>query len=324
MNFKLLLKVSAALAAVALLGLCGLYAWHELKQENSLIAEARTEAPGRFVELAGGTVHYQLAGPETAETVLFIHGGGITGAEVWKENLPFFARQGYRTIAYDLYGRGYSDRPGVANSPELFLGQLVQLLDTLRIKTRVNVVALSMGAIVALDFASHYPHRVRKLVLIDPAASGNYRPNVLLTIPVISDFLMTIYWYPRAVENQRKEFVNQELFNEYSARLSYFMDFEGYKHTNYSTWMNMLNQDKVALVRKVPAGKLMLVYGDKDPYFNEKQNDRYRSFAPGARLLKVEDAGHMPNMEKPEVVNAAILDFLRETSIAETVGTGGE
>ncbi len=323
MTVKTIARYTLIFTTLVLLGLLGAFIYFEVNQENSKLSdEVRTAAPGKFVHLANGQVHFRLGGAETAEPLIFIHGGGITGAEVWENNIPFFLNHGYRVLAFDLYGRGYSDRPATRNSPELFLGQLVQLLDTLQINGPVNMVALSMGAIVALDFAHQYPHRVRKVVLIDPAASGNYKPNPLLTIPVVSDFLMTTYWYPRAVENQRKEFVDNDLFNTYSQRLQYFMDFEGYKRTNYSTWMNMLNQDKVDLVQHIPASSLLLIYGDKDPYFNDRQNERYRGIMPTLQVLKVENAGHMPNLEKPAVVNNAILQFLQKQPAGERYSTG--
>ena len=316
-------KAAFVLMVLGLAALAGIFIYFERQQETSkLTDEVRTNAPGSFVRLENGLVHYNLDGPEVAETIVFIHGGGITGAEVWDKNLSFFLDKGYKTLSYDLYGRGYSDRPSSKHSPELFHRQLVQLLDTLQINGKVNLVALSMGAIVALDFAHLFPHRVRKVVLIDPAASGNYKPNALLTIPVLSEFLLTTYWYPRAVENQRKEFVNQELFNTYSSRLRYFMDFEGYKHTNYSTWMNMLNQDKVELVSKLPSGNLMLIYGDADPYFNEKQNERYQSHGPAMKIVKVKASGHMPNMEQPGLVNQAIYDFLQQEGEEERFSSG--
>ena len=320
---KILWKAGFVLFAVAFAGLAATFFYFERQQETSqLTDDVRATAPGNFVMLEKGLVHYRLDGPEVAETIVFIHGGGITGSEVWDKNVSFFLDNGYKTLAYDLYGRGYSDRPSSKHSPELFLRQLVQLLDTLQINEKVNVVALSMGAIVALDFAHLYPHRVRKVVLIDPAAAGNYKPNALLTVPVLSEFLLTTYWYPRAVENQRKEFVNQELFQTYSRRLRYFMDFEGYKRTNYSTWMNMLNQDKVELVSKLPSGSLMLIYGESDPYFNEKQNERYQSHRPAMEIVKVEASGHMPNMEQPGLVNRAIYTFLQQEAKEEHFSSG--
>jgi pimeloyl-ACP methyl ester carboxylesterase len=281
------------------------------QERLELTDEVRSTAPGKFINLSQGKVHYQLDGPEKSEVIIFIHGGGVTGMEVWRRNLPYFVQKGYRVLAYDLYGRGFSDRPSIVHSPEVFGGQLAELLDSLKLEPPFNIVSMSMGSIIALDYASQHPDKIGKMVVIDPAISGNYRPNPLLKVPVVSDVLLTAYWYPRAVENQRKEFADEAVFEGYAARLRYFMSFKGYKESNYSTWMNMLNQDKTDKISAVPLSHLLLIYGEKDPYFRESECQKLKSIAPGIETIKVEWAGHMPQLEKPLEVNHAIHSFLR-------------
>jgi pimeloyl-ACP methyl ester carboxylesterase len=166
-----------------------------------------------------------------------------------------------------------------------------------------------MGAIVALDYASTHPENVSKLVVIDPAISGDYRMNPLLKLPVISDVLMTAYWYPRAVSSQRKEFADKALFESYAERLRYFMAFKGYKHTNYSTWTNMLTQNRMDKLSALPLSHMLLIYGEKDPYFREAQCRKIQSRLPGLETVRIEWAGHMPHLEKPLEVNHAIHSF---------------
>jgi pimeloyl-ACP methyl ester carboxylesterase len=290
-----------------------IYLFFKGNQENSVLTDnVRKDAPGKFIWLRHGEVHYKLAGPPTAELLVFIHGGGITGMEVWDKNISYFNEKGYRTLTYDLYGRGYTDRPAVRNSPELFLGQLTELLEELHVTDTFSIVAMSMGAIVGIDYAHKNPHRVKKMVLIDPSASGDFKLAPVLKVPVLSDFIMAAYWYPRAVENQRKEFYNKEMFEVYSKRLAYFMDFEGYKYTNYSTWQNMLNQNKLDELNDLSVSDLLLIYGTSDPYFSQKMEVSYRSNFPSMSVVKIEEAGHMPHYEQPAKVNHVIDTFLHE------------
>lgn len=299
------------LPPVVLVLLILVYIAFHIKQEQFIITdEIRAQAPGQFLLLEEGNVHYRLQGPESAPLIVFIHGGGVTGEEVWKKNIPFFLEKGYRVLSYDLYGRGYSDRPRVAHNPELFLTQTEQLLEGLNIDQSFHLVALSMGAMIALDYSYAHPSKVKKVVLIDPAAAGTYEINPLLRIPLISNFLMTVAWYPKAIENQRKEFVSDEKFNTYAQRLAYFMNFKGYKRSNYSTWKNMLNKSKLHLVEAIPPSRLLLIYGDKDPYFRNGQKESFKSRLPSMKTAKIQNAGHMPNYEQPEEVNQLIFDFL--------------
>lgn len=168
-----------------------------------------------------------------------------------------------------------------------------------------------MGSIIALDYASMHPENVAKMVVIDPAISGDYRPNPLLKVPVVSDILLTTYWYPRAVENQRKEFADEAVFEGYAERLRFFMSFRGYKQSNYSTWMNMLNQDRTNNISALPLSHMLLIYGDEDPYFRDSQCKKLQTRVPGLETVKVQWAGHMPQLEKPLEVNHAIHAFIR-------------
>ncbi len=306
---KILLKLIIAVLVLAT-------AWYFLldRQQEAiqLTDEIRQTAPGQFAELEHGWVHYQLRGPDSATLIVLIHGGGITGMEVWQKNVDYFLSLGYRVLAFDLYGRGYSSRPYLAHTPCMFHDQLAGLLAKLKITEPFHLVALSMGAMVALDFQKNHTRLVQKMVLIDPAASGTYQASPLLRVPVLSDFIMTVYWYPRAVEKQRKEFVDQEQFEVYASRLRHFMAFEGYKHTNHSTWMHMLNQNKMELVANMPPASLLVIAGAEDPFFRQSQLELYRSKLAGVNIVQIEQSGHMPQYERPDKVNQLIATFLQK------------
>ena len=306
-------RILSILSGFVLLTAALIYSFMYFNQESSsLTREVLSQAPGKFVSLRYGLVHYRLEGPDTAKLILFIPGGGVSGCEVFEKIIPEFQQKGFRTLTYDLYGRGYSARPSVANSPELFEEQLTQLLDTLQINGPLHIVSTSMGAIVATDFIVHRPEKVDKVVFIDPSLTGQFKTNALLRIPVLSDFLMTVYWYPKAVENQRKEFVSKEVFEVYKGRLIYFMDFKGYKHSNYSTWMHMLNQNKMPLLSKIEQNKILLLYGDKDPYFGTPNKAVFKSHYPSLQIKEILQAGHLPHLEKPALVKQEILTFLKQ------------
>src|SRR3989304_6224245 len=71
----------------------------------------------------------------------------------------------YRLIAYDLRGRGESDKPPKGYSLEIHARDVNALLDRLDLK-RAGVIGPSLGAKLALHFAVHYPKRVSKLILV--------------------------------------------------------------------------------------------------------------------------------------------------------------
>lgn len=282
------------------------------RQETAVMNEAaRAAAPGRFIRLPEGLVHYRLSGPDTARLLVLIHGGGSSGMEVWKYNVPFLLSKGYRVLTYDLYGRGYSDRPEATYDLSLYRRQLNSLLDTLGIHQPFDMIAMSMGAAIGLDYAATHASQVKQIILLGPAASGDLHPSPFLKVPVISDILMSGYWYPRATENQRKEFVNQPLFNDYAKRLNYFSNFCGYKRITLSSWMNMLNQSQLYLLKQVAPQKILLIYGKQDPFFPREKLDTYTSLYPTLAVHEIDSAGHMPHYEQPTQVNSLMWQYLQ-------------
>jgi pimeloyl-ACP methyl ester carboxylesterase len=76
----------------------------------------------------------------------------------------------YRLIAYDLRGRGDSDKPATGYSVPIHTTDLAHLIETLGIEHPV-VIGHSLGALIALYFAAHYQDKLSKLVLLDAGAA---------------------------------------------------------------------------------------------------------------------------------------------------------
>ncbi|MEJ0031863.1 MAG: alpha/beta hydrolase [Bacteroidota bacterium] len=307
-----LLKI--AVAGCSLILILVLIAWWVMsarQESKTMNEEARKAAPGKFIELSDGVTHYVEAGPADGKQVVLIHGGGITGMEVWNNTAPFLVSNGFHVLSYDLYGRGYSDRLDDEYTSDVMDRQLTELLQKANFKDTIDIICMSMGAMIALDYAAAHRQTVNKIVLLDPYATGDAKPSKMLQIPGLSGLLMTMYWYPRAVENQRKEFVDQPFFEDYSKRLNYFMTFKGYKDTNYSTWTKMQPYSKMSKFEEIDPDRVLLIYGARDPYFSPQILEDYKHHYPTLKSAEVADAGHMPHYERAEVVNPLIGDFLK-------------
>eukprot|EP00047_Mylnosiga_fluctuans_P008258 m.257922 g.257922 ORF g.257922 m.257922 type:complete len:315 (-) comp21156_c0_seq1:198-1142(-) len=143
--------------------------------------EFRAKAPGKFAALSQGRVHYVIYGdgenaPTTEPLIVCVH--GINAEQtIWAHFVQHFVALGRTILAFDLYGRGYSDGTPANNNLELFTGQVRELLDYPDIKSAVrtdtiDLVGVSLGGGIAAGFSSQYPERVRSLVLIAPAGLG--------------------------------------------------------------------------------------------------------------------------------------------------------
>ena len=130
---------------------------------------ARLGAPGRFLQLRHGQTHYKLDDDQQKPLLVCIHGWS-TASYVWDPLKPSLQDKGYRVLTYDLYGRGFSDRPGVPNTADLFTGQLTELLEKLSLNNDdVTIAAYSMGGAIAARYVSARLDKVKRLLLIAPA-----------------------------------------------------------------------------------------------------------------------------------------------------------
>jgi pimeloyl-ACP methyl ester carboxylesterase len=133
---------------------------------------ARAGARGAFAELSRGRTHYRWHGPQGGPVTVCVH-GLTTPSFVWEGLVPGLVAGGRRVLTYDLYGRGYSDRPGGAQGAAFFVGQLEELLADQEVEGQVTVIGYSMGGAIATAFAARHAGRVRDLVLIAPAGLGH-------------------------------------------------------------------------------------------------------------------------------------------------------
>ena len=133
----------------------------------------RNNAPGNFVTLSRGVVHYRWFGAETGDLVICIH-GLTTPSFVFEGLANHYANNGKRVLVYDHYGRGYSDRPKAKQDKVFFINQLNELLNKLEIKEqKFELVGYSMGGSIAAAYAANNPGRLNKLILIASAGAGH-------------------------------------------------------------------------------------------------------------------------------------------------------
>ncbi len=135
-------------------------------------ARARDEAPGSFTQLSQGITHYRWLGAGDGPVAVCVH-GLTTPSFVWDPIAKGLGEMGYRVLVYDLYGRGYSDRPRGAQDCVFFTRQLIDLLADQGVTEGITLLGYSMGGTIAPTFAAERPGMVRHLVLLAPAGLGH-------------------------------------------------------------------------------------------------------------------------------------------------------
>ena len=283
-------------------------------EKATLNNEIRSVLPGQFVTLSDGVVHYELAGPDGAPTVVLVHGFSVP-YYIWDPTFDALVNAGFRVLRYDLYGRGYSDRPEVEYNLDLFSGQLEQLLSTLEIDEPVALVGLSLGGPIVSRFANQYPDKVHSLVLIDPQVAPASTAEIFpLNIPLVGEYLMAVYLAPIMLpKSQAADFYRPERFPGWEDKYRVQMQYTGFRRAILSTIRNMVKVDAIAEYETL--GKqgypMMLLWGQEDQTIPAVDMETVRRAIPNLEFHSVAEAGHIPHYERPEVVNPLLIEFLR-------------
>lgn len=278
-------------------------------------ARARERTDGGYIALSDGVTHYEIAGPEDGAPVVFVHGFS-TPYIIWDNNFSALANAGYRAVRYDLFGRGYSDRPtNLDYDDKLFDRQLLELIEHLKLKTPVTLVGVSMGGVISVIFSERHPDLVHALVLVDPAGFPLPLPLTakLVRLPGVGEYLMRLVGDKSIRDGMAENFYDPSFLPGFAEKFEPQLQYEGYQYAILSTLRHMPMQSLESSFKAVGAsGKpVLLIWGREDHTVPYETSEKAKAAIPQAELVTVEEAAHTPNYEKPEIVNAAMLDFLK-------------
>jgi pimeloyl-ACP methyl ester carboxylesterase len=287
----------------------------ETKELND---DTRRFTGGSFVSLRDGVTHYELGNNTREDTVVLVHGFSVPYF-IYDPTFHFLAQNNFRVLRYDLFGRGFSDRPDADYSIDLFVRQLSDLLDALRLTRPVSLIGLSMGGAISATFTARHPERVSKLVLIDPAGGGSLpysRILKLATKPFLGEALLHLLVGSSGIIQKmssnflKGQHVDESLQERYLVQLQ----FKGFKRAILSTIRNNTVGSCLDIYRTV--GRLnkptMLFWGRNDTTVPLQHSDDICAAIPNIEFHIFEGCSHIPHYEKPEETNPLLLEFLRK------------
>ena len=284
-----------------------------LDEIQELNETARQQADGSFIALADGVTHYELGGPENGKPVVLVHGFS-TPYFIFDTTFEFLVNSGFRVLRYDLFGRGYSDRPRVDYNIHLFVRQLKDLLDALGLK-QINLVGLSMGGPITASFISEYPDYVSKYVLIDPAGAKRVSlPWILeaLKMPIVGELALGLFGSASMVKGIASDMFDPEAVEHFQNQYKIQMQYKGFKRAILSTMRNGMLESFYETYARV--GELqkptLLFWGMNDKTVPFEYSKLIMQAMPHAEFHAIENCGHIPHYEKPEIVNPILLEFL--------------
>jgi pimeloyl-ACP methyl ester carboxylesterase/glyoxylase-like metal-dependent hydrolase (beta-lactamase superfamily II) len=276
-------------------------------ESSALDEDARGFAPGLFVELPDGRTHYDAAGPESGQVVILVHGFSVP-YYIWDTTFEALAAAGFRVIRFDLYGRGYSDRPDTKYNGALFERQVAGLMDALGLDGPVDLIGLSMGGPVVMRFAANNAELVRKVVLVDPMTEASPAP---LYPQWIGSPMIALTLVPVMAEGQLTDFLHPENYPTWVDQYRVQMQYEGFRRAIISTIYEFVPEDHLAWFSEVQESGIpvKLIWGVQDQTLPIAGAKIVQSVLE-VDFLPVEGSGHLPHIEQAGIVNPAIVEFL--------------
>lgn len=256
-----------------------------------------------FAEVNGARLYYEAKGRGAA--VVLVH-GGLVDSRLWDEQMGPLSKH-FRVVRYDMRGYGRSPAP---EGEYYVLEDLRALLDYLKID-KATLVGLSLGGIVAADFALEHPARVERLVLVGSGLRGDRQPRNEQTARAFqigaregpekffeayleSDQLAGVRDRPKARAAMRAMMVENFKASEYIAR--------GWPQSPEPPTAERLAQIKQPT---------LVVIGSLDSGNLQNIADTLSAKIPNARKIVIDGASHHPPVETPKEFNRVLLGYLR-------------
>jgi len=262
-------------------------------------------------------MHYLDIGE--GEPVLFIHGIGQS-LYTWRKNVDFFVRNGFRAIAVDLPGFGYSGHPNIYYTAEEYALIIESFLDSVNLK-RAHIAACSGGGVIALCFAAANPKRADKLVLVSPGGpNANYPFSMKITSTWLGGAVSKLYIGESAVRNTLQKMFFDVTLVDGEVTEGYYAPFRN-KGVRETLSMCMTHFDDTytrSLLKEIKSATLIF-YGTDDKIHNEKTVCSYASVIPDAKIIRIRNCGHLLHEEKPLKFNEESIKFLRASQSAVNI-----
>jgi pimeloyl-ACP methyl ester carboxylesterase len=291
-------------------------------EDLTLDEAARTAAEGSFVHLSDGITQYEVAGPQLSPLVVLAPGMTVP-LGYWDASAAELHARGFGTLAYSAYGRGWSDRVEGRYDEVLFLRQLVELLDAVGAERPIHLVGASMGALIAMAYATQPGITAPlSLTLIGPAGLTDQGGMLarLLAVGPLARLLGTLFGQ-RALKGHLSHNVRS---SEDLERLSLLVGepyrFQGSIYALLSTLRDFPLADQQDLYRS--AGQLslpkMLVWGKHDQVTSIEHLNTVRGLFKPADCHVLEERGHMIPFEDPKETAQLLADFFQKTTAGQS------
>lgn len=270
---------------------------------------------------------YREAGPETPTDklpILFLH-GLVSQSYSWSAIMEEVAAKGYRAIAPDWIGSGFSAKPDkrdFAYTPDAFIGALEAFLEALELSKFHLVVQGFLGS-VGLQYALRHPDQIERLFILNTPLSPEAKlPWKIkqMGLPFVGDMMtQDPLLVDRTLEGGSGYVIEDKDLDVYRRP---FLQASATGRSLMATIKNLQLKEAMA---EIASGfqtwehPTEILWGTADPWLDFSQAENFAKSVSGSMLVKLEEperkAGHYPQDHWPQEISESLLLFLRKQAV---------
>lgn len=261
----------------------------------------------KTIKLTNSPITYFMSRTEHTEWILFIHAAFVNHT-MFKAQFEYFQNK-YNVLAIDIIGHGQSTDTRKGDNIDKMSKWIFDILKAENID-KIHIVGVSLGAVLAQDFANHYPSSVSSLACFGGYDINNFdmkmqKDNGAKQMLMMLKALFSVKWFAKA--NKKISAYTSRAQDEFFAMNILFPK---KSFIFLATLNSMVNKHKTGQ-RNYP---LLIGCGSFDIPMELEAVKAWKRSEPNCTVVIFENAGHCVNMDVPQEFNKAMENFWKSAS----------
>ncbi len=259
-------------------------------------------------------LHYtKIIHPVNDQWVTFVHGAGGSSA-IWYKQLKTFKKD-FNVLLIDLRGHGKSKEPIYKKFKrytfDSISDEIIEVLDHLKISSS-HFVGISLGTILIREITERYPERTSSLIMAGAVMKLNFRGQILMrfgaTFKSIIPYLILYRFFAVIIMPKKKHRESRLLFVNEAKKL---------RQSEFKRWFTLISEVNPLLrfFRIKESGvPTLYVMGEEDHMFLPSISKLVKNHS-NTQLFVIPACGHVVNVEKPEIFNSTVINYLNNLNV---------
>ena len=241
--------------------------------------------------------------------VTFVHGAGGSSA-IWHKQIKDFKKE-YNILLIDLRGHGKSKNKIYdklkSYTFDSISDEIIEVLDYLKI-LKTHFIGISLGTIIIREIAERYPERCKSLILGGAVMKLNFRGQVLMRLGVllksVIPYLLLYKFFAIIIMPRKKHRESRNLFINEAKKLY---------QKEFKRWFTLVSEVNplLSLFRIKDSGiPTLYIMGEEDHMFLPSITKLVRNHV-SSMLYIIPECGHVVNVERPQIFNRQVINYLR-------------